>query len=295
MTTIKTGRATAKLLRRHVVVPCLTVLLWAAHLPGSTQESAADQYLKTIQFNACGNVCYLGSITAAGDITNSIRDHGVRIATLNEICLNQMEQIELDAGMYGQFTETNGPDSGLPVWDNNCAGDHYGNAILSDVSFTQLATAWPLRRPSSTEQRKLTCRDARFLHTVELCVTHITNSPDIARSEQITDVKNRVNPEVLSSWATLVGGDFNSLPYSSYLNQIYNDVFPAGYGLFAEIAQRCGPGGAIDRCGASTHSSGKIDYTFIDGEGGWRNPASAASSARVSDHKVLKGSLYLQE
>lgn len=277
------------------VAVALTALTVSAQLLSPAEANAADQYLKMIQFNACGSACYLGSITAAGDITNSIRSHGARIVTLNEMCLNQEDQIEIDAGLYGIFTETNGPNSGLPVWNNNCAGGHYGNAILSDNLWSQVATTWPLADPSTTEQRKLTCRETRYLHTIDLCVTHIAPTPTASRSHQINDVRYQADQQVLSHWATLLGGDFNSTPYSSYLNQIYNDAFPAGYGLFAEIAKHCGSGGSIDRCGAPTHSTGKIDYVFVDGEGGWRSPAAAVGQASVSDHDVLKGSIYLQE
>ena len=268
----------------------------------ATAEAVPDQLIRAIQFNVSNSDRYNGDVTAAtNDIMASIQDYNPHVVTLNEVCRGTYDGIRSRAGMTGAFIETNGlhtPTGGL--YNNKCPDHSFGNAVLS-VNSSTFYNSWYLPRGtpsvSMTEVRGLTCITTAFLHTIRVCSTHIIDvNTQGLQDTQVGAVRDHVNPIVSTSWAVILGGDFNVIPTRAELNRIYNSVFAGGYGLFAEVAQRCGPGGIPARCNfPSTHESGnKWDYTFLSGDGGWCCPNSSATTARVSDHKVLRGSAYLQ-
>lgn len=96
---------------------------------------------------------------------------------------------------------------------------------------------WDLYDKTADEFRGLVCRQAIYLHTVTLFVTHIR--PDQA-DYQISQTRDHLQVVVASNIATLVGGDFNVVAYSDSLNRIYNSAFLYGYGQFGEVDQYCG-------------------------------------------------------
>lgn len=268
----------------------------------ATAHAVPDQLIRTIQFNVSNSERYGGNVDAAADdIMGSIQDYNPHVVTLNEVCRGTYLDILARAGMTGDYIETNGPDTPTNnVYSNSCPDRHFGNAVMS-VNSSTLYNAWYLPRGtpivSQTEVRALTCITTAFLHTIRACSTHIINiNTQMLQNQQIRSVRDHVNRIVTTSWAVILGGDFNVIPTRAELSRIYNSVFTGGYGLFAEVAQRCGPGGVPARCNyPSTHESGnKYDYTFLSGDGGWCCPNSSATVARVSDHKVLRGSAYLQ-
>lgn len=147
---------------------------------------------------------------------------------------------------------------------------------------------WALPHPTTMERRRLSCHTTAFLHTIKVCGTHIVPEPFAHRDNQIAYVRDQVNLVSTSSWATAMGGDFNSTPKSVALDRIYSRFYDNAYGIFNEVAQGCGP----TRCGAATHSLGKIDYIFLGAR--WCCPGTSVGTARVSDHKVLRGTALLQ-
>lgn len=274
---------------RLLLVATACILFVLSTTVPAPAELVSDQPIRAIQFNVCGSVCYNGSLSAATDIVNSINDHDSHVVTLNEICENVFNSVVSQTGMHGYYIETNGPRSGLPAWDNSCSGQRFGNAVLTRNNWTATAQYWYLTPATTTERRALVCHTTQFLHTIRTCVTHVAPSPPATRDQHISQVRDHVNPIAITSWATVMGGDFNSVPTSPYLDRIYSGDFVNGYGLFNEVGQNCGTPG---RCGSATHSSGKIDYLFYAGE--WCCPGTSVGTALVSDHKVLRGTVLLQ-
>ncbi len=198
-------------------------------------------------------------------------------------------------GMAGFYHETNGPRSGLGVnsGDNDCDGERFGNAVLTENSWNAPYQAWSLSKstPPGSEWRKLLCMQTVFLHTVRPCVTHTVFSPESLTDTQISEVRDHVNPIALTAWATVVGGDFNETPLETSLDRMYSNTFQSGYGLFSEASQNC-QGSLAQRCGLATLGSLKVDYMFLGGL--WRSPVASTGTASVSDHKVFRATVLLK-
>lgn len=288
-------RMWSRLLGAATAVCCLVLSATPVH--ADEQPDVADQVLHLIQFNMCGSSADCpnqGGVGVANATVLSIQDWGARLVTLNEVCYSQYMAVKNGTGHDGRFFETNGPNSGAASFLNSCSDDRFGNAVLSDNVITGVPTNKNLPHPSTTELRKANCATSKYLHTLKLCVTHIANASYGIKDDQVQTATLLVNPLIASGFPLVFGGDFNGVPSSGYLNQMYNYVFTGGYGLFGEGAQRCGPNGTPARCGAATHTLGKIDYMFMDGVGGWCCPGAAVGGSSYSDHDVLRVSLRLQ-
>lgn len=277
-------------------------LMMVLGLPGAVSayaEQAQDQLLHLIQFNMCGSdvnpLCgNEGSFEVADALADSIADWGARLVTVNEICNSQFVRVKSQTGFDGRFFETNGPNSGLLQHDNNCSDDRFGNAVFSDVDING-TTRKNLPFPGGnnpTEWRKIGCGQAPYLHTMRLCATHISPGTYTVRDGEVSEAAELVNTYVNWGFPVVLGGDFNAGPTSGTLDHMYNYVF-GGDGLFGEGDQtHCSS--LPTRCGQATHASGKIDYMFMDGEGGWCCPGAAVGGSRFSDHDVLRVSLRMQ-
>jgi endonuclease/exonuclease/phosphatase family metal-dependent hydrolase len=270
-----------------------------ANILALPQMARADEAHRLLQFNMAGSALNAGGNPVADDTANSINSQDSTIVTLNEVCYSQFSRIRSLTGLFGFFVETNGPNSGLPSFSNRCSDSRFGNAALSTSSLC-CGQQLVLPYPSSTEVRKVGCGLAgSFFRPVELCVTHIR--PPGAEAEinaQISEATDYVNSWVLNDRATVFGGDFNKTPPSSYLNRLYAPHFVNGSGLFGEIDQHCGPGGALGRCGDYTFQSnpavGKIDYIWLSSDGTWCCLVGTVSDSLRSDHRVLRGTARLR-
>jgi endonuclease/exonuclease/phosphatase family metal-dependent hydrolase len=90
---------------------------------------------------------------------------------------------------------------------------------------------------------------------------------------QISDVAGYLNPRAATGTAIVLGGDFNATP--GQLGSIY----ASGSGEFREVD---------DPQNESTHSSGKIDYIFVNQQR-FYNLTGDATATSVSDHLPLRG------
>ena len=136
-------------------------------------------------------------------------------------------------------------------------------------------------------------KDLRF------CSTHIaplsawSTDPHTKQKEQITAVRQIVNgfnhPVVLM-------GDFNTEPPSDKLDEIYHTTFGGNAtGKFREADQDTPSYGGSTipcRCGAPTHSNGKIDFIFFTAHfaqiSGGPSPTTTGS-----DHMILRGTVQI--
>lgn len=279
-------------IRRRLWLAVLGILSVASQLvtAATPANAVSDQLLRMIQFNVCGNICYGGDIEAGTVVGNEIVSWDARIVTLNEICRNQFDRVLADTGMSGYYFETSGPLSQNRRGVSDCPGDHYGIGLFTDNPFKDASQWWALADPSSNEYRGLICRTTTFLHTVTVCSTHIR--PDQV-DYQISQVRDHTNVVLTQNYAVVLGGDFNATPGSQALSRIYSSRFSGGYGSFSEVAVNCASPPA--RCGAPTHSSEKIDYIFFnDTNGAWCCPTAYTRTVGASDHKLLRGTVYLQ-
>lgn len=220
---------------RRASLLCVLVLAASFVVGGWLRPEAAvavpDQTIRTIQFNVCGSVCYLGSSTAAVDTANSINSYNPHMVTLVEVCWSHVTDISARTSMHNLYFETSGPYSRDGRGQNSCANDRFGISSFSDRAYVNGTRAYKyLSYPSSNEWRGVDCKNTVFLHTVALCVTHIDPTWP---NTQIGEVRTFVDPIVrgsTGSYGTLMGGDFNVTPRHGALNTIYSSDLPGGYG-----------------------------------------------------------------
>jgi endonuclease/exonuclease/phosphatase family metal-dependent hydrolase len=131
---------------------------------------------------------------------------------------------------------------------------------------------------------------------VRACVAHLTNGTDASRSAvrktQISTVVGEENMrDRMSRRAPLVlGGDMNVSPRGDSYNPDQLDPLYLwqGTGSFLEVeGSRTGCDPPFPPCDP-THGWRKIDYIFVD-MWNWSGLSATTSSARVSDHRLLKG------
>lgn len=253
----------------------------------ATPASATNYTQTYMQFNMCGNVCNNGGLTVAMDIENSVNNRSPQpfVITLNEVCENQYNKLYADLLPYYGYFDATGP---------TCSnGARYGNAVLVRTrNFTRIGP-WTLPNPGGNETRHLVCLKVPISGNEPMlaCVTHIDfHSTNIA--PQISKVASIVGPYYFGN-GLLVGGDFNTAPYSSALNPMYRSAYiPSGSGLFNE----CDAPSSYDRRYQSIwnnettfKSDGrKIDYIFLSSPD-WTGWSGDATSSSHSDHYVLWG------
>lgn len=270
-----------------------TVLLACTLTVATGGEAEAATQLRVLQFNMSGSKLNGGTDPVADDTARSINSRVSHVVTLNEICYSQFRIVQASTGLNGYFSETNGPNTGLAQYSNRCTDGRFGNALLVRSTVSNPQAQW-LPDPSTYERRKATCALAStFAPDVEVCVTHTaTNSQIFAATDYVNGFP------VFVGRATIFGGDFNNMPDEPILDQLYAPVFDFGHGHFGEIAQQCGTGGTLDRCGAYTFqanpSLGKIDYIWSSAGGDFCCRSATVTDSLRSDHRILSGTQNLQ-
>lgn len=273
------------------VATAVVAVAVAAVAGQATPASAATQY-RFLQFNAAGNVLYGGDPQAAVDIGNSILGLRPRVATLNEVCLNQAQALDTwltSKGYPMQVVHTQTIPAFITAKGIEC---RYGNALLSAGEGSQGQPPQTVLLPSAgLEQRALTCADVTFPAPVRACVTHLTNGTDADRSgvrnEQVAVVARQAH--VVGS-AAVLGGDMNVSPrgdqhYPDQLDPLYRSYGRGPYDEVEGTRSRCDP---VQYPCEATLGSRKLDYVFLD-HVSWSSLSATTSRALVSDHRVLKG------
>lgn len=293
--------------RRLIVTVTLCLLTLSTATSGTADAQTANQRLYFMQFNVCNAVpvhndgrCYGGdSGAAAEDISASVGNASV--LTFNEICKDASYKVAGRFAMFQYYIETNGPDSPYHTLNTNrCPGANFGISILSKRALMDNNSTMFTRffsDSSTTEIRAVTCKRTVYLHTIRVCVTHVT--PDDAyRNSNISTVKSFLDGmrNRGDSWATMIGGDFNEPPLDPRMDRMYTNEFsPPGYGHYREVDQCLpAPGTAFGRCGDLTFEVGgnlnrKLDYIFF--EAGFCCATASVGTPSVSDHKILRGGL----
>jgi endonuclease/exonuclease/phosphatase family metal-dependent hydrolase len=282
-------------LRRAVLMMWVSALVLVVPVLGPSSAQAATQY-RFLQFNAAGNVLYGGDVQAAVDIGNSVLSLRPHVVTLNEICRNQAEYLDAwlsDHGYPVRVTHTQTIPTFITAKGIQC---QYGNAVVSVGEGSQPSPADRVNLYSAgLEQRALTCLDVTLPLTVRVCVTHLTNGSDANRSgirtTQISQVAgaNILRARMTQGVPALVGGDMNVSPRgdSYHPDQLDPLYYWQGAGPFLEAeGTRIGCDPPIPPC-SPTLGARKFDYVFLD-RAGWSALTATTSSARVSDHRLLK-------
>ena len=166
--------------------------------PIATSHPEPDGTVRVIQINMCNSgfaSCYSGRALAGTLGLLHARRPGV--ATLNEVCRDDLATIRRETGFTGIFT---------PSGAQRCAnGSEYGNAVvfpagtpLGTVEVTEYA-----RQDPGVERRTLTCVRAG---RVTVCVTHLTPGPSrFGQAAQMASIVARH----AALGATVLGGDWN--------------------------------------------------------------------------------------
>lgn len=289
-----------------VAVVVCTSLTFVAFLTDTAR--AADYNL--FHFNICGNVCEEGDDTTddPNDVVEALRKsltEGVTeiAASLNEVCKNQFNKLMnlLPSAWNGEFVTTKRPSSSSTdsLCYENGSEHEYGNAILVKAPIVAGSVVIASLPKATDETRRIVCVTANLPTDLRFCSTHIaplgtwSTDPHTKQKEQITAVRQIVNgfnhPVVLM-------GDFNTEPPSDKLDQIYHTTFGGNAtGKFREADQDTPSYGGTTipcRCGAPTHSNGKIDFIFFTVHfaqiSGGPSPATTDS-----DHEILRGKVQI--
>lgn len=234
----------------------------------AAKGQATEVQFPVMQFNICGNVCYSGGTGWASTVAATMDSRDVMGASLEEVCKTQFDKIKstlTPKGYDGYFATTL----------TNAACGTYGIAIFWKSSENDFAGAYsvPLEYDGN-EPRRLACVRLNYQGALPwwLCVTHLTLSAS-TRQLQIGDVTQNMSVNFNQGAPSLLGGDFNNLPYMSGTDQYLDPLFHFGYG--ADFNDHWQSGGSfMEATGCctqrllhqfvSTHSAGKIDYIFMD-------------------------------
>jgi endonuclease/exonuclease/phosphatase family metal-dependent hydrolase len=288
---------------------CLLAALIALAIAAPGVAQAFHNY-KFFHFNMCGNVCHEPDDTEAlaDKVVASLND-GVDMASLNEVCYQQFTRIrdQLPSGWEGQFVVAKAPTDA--AGDHLCEGtggaEHdYGNAIFSRPGISnRVVRSLP---HATSETRKLLCVTAALAMNTRLCTTHIapcstwggtpcSSQAHENQKDQITEVRQVVNPWVNDGQPVILMGDFNAVPPSPKLDQIYSQSrFGSGaWGHFEEADQYYGSPDNACRCGEATHRDGKIDYIFASNFRWKVLSGNATSTSTESDHVPVRATLEL--
>lgn len=292
-----------------VLTRALLLALAVAAVPAAT--ASADHEWKTWHFNMAGNSIHDGNATVddEGDPVRAIRnsltglgDGDPKFVGLNEICENQFDRLltelrQRNTDWNGQFVKTvDLNDYGGLCDRGGTASEHdYGNAVFVrgqvDPNSRQVVE---LPHPdyntdgSIREHRKMICVTATLAVWVRTCTTHIdNNAPDSFQDDQIRTVKDHVEGLVANGKRVVLTGDFNVQPGSDKLDRLYSGaIFDGGaHGVFEEVDQ----GSPACRCGAATHSSGKIDFTWVNSRDWTVLDGSVHNPTTAHDHEILRG------
>jgi endonuclease/exonuclease/phosphatase family metal-dependent hydrolase len=273
----------------------LVVVLALAPVAVAVPAQAATPY-RFLQFNTSGNVRYGGDPQAGVDIGNSVLSLRPHVVTINEICRNQAERLDTwltSAGYPVQVTHYQTIPTFVTSRGFTC---QYGNALVSVGEQSQQQIDHDPLPSAGLEQRAMTCADVALPLVVRACVAHLTNGTDASRSDvrttQISVIAGEPNlrDRISRRAPLLLGGDMNVSPRGDSYNPDQLDplYFWQGVGPFLEVEgsrTRCDP--PLSPCDP-THGWRKIDYIFLD-MWNWSGLSAATSSARVSDHRLLKG------
>lgn len=292
------------LLRALATVAIVVLVGAGTSSAAAAEEQAANQRLYFLQFNVCnsavnGERCYGGdSVEAAEHILNSVGN--ASIMTFNEICSDTSYRVSAEFGPHF-YIETSGSASPFQSTGkvNNCPGYHFGISLMSKRPLKDYGPVFYtyFEDGSLSEVRATACKRTVYLHTLRICVTHVTPQ-DSYRNSNILQVWSFTNTLRArgDTWSTMLGGDFNEVPLSIRMDRFYtNEYSPPGYGHFRE-ADHCPPvpGTAFGRCGDFTFDVGgtlnrKLDYIFF--EPGLCCATASTAIPSVSDHKILRAGL----
>lgn len=262
------------------VIPVF-LLLAGSIIVSQSEPAAADARYNYLQFNMCGRLCindgndsaFSGVVDAVFD---SIQDFRPIVVSLQEVCSSQHNSLESrlkSSGfpMEGEFITTKADSA-------PCRGDKsFGISIFVKGTDVIREVVELRNRTSAAEKRKMICARFNVTPSVRIrgCSTHLVprDQDSFYNQLQITDVANYLNPRASSGTAIVLGGDFNATP--AQLGQIY----ASGSGQFREVD---------DPQNESTHSSGKIDYIFVNQQR-FYNLTGDATTSSFSDHSPLRG------
>ena len=180
----------------------LTAATATACALGATASASAAPF-SVLQVNLCGSgkaKCFgKGSPNKAGKAAELLRARRPNVATLNELCANDLETIRRATGYTGAFNA-----SGTQTCTN---GQPYGNAVVVApgvrVAAVPLRLAYLSQQPGS-EKRTLMCLDGAGVRT---CVTHLDSAGK--QRFQAAQMRDAMARYANAGVPTILGGDWN--------------------------------------------------------------------------------------
>lgn len=262
--------------------------------------------VKAISHNIAGGMISKGAPAAIDYVEAQTRAWDPDVVMLQEVCESQFESFK----------------TRFPTWNvkfapmlaakdySSCRGGALGNVLaskwrMSDVTATGLGTAFD-------RKFNLLCADIAKSGVraggLRACVTHLRawsdDEAEPMRTRQTAKIRQTLLERITKrKQLVVVGGDFNAVPHSKPLNNVYHQKLNGkfnGPGLFREADQtdksffknaprsvECSPGHC--RTGQPTFAKRKLDYIFFS-----RSCAGGALSGGVlgtgtSDHNLYRG------
>jgi endonuclease/exonuclease/phosphatase family metal-dependent hydrolase len=274
---------------------------------------------KTWDFNMAGNTLHDGNASVNEDsdpvlaIKRSLtsepgEENDPKFVSLNEVCQNQFQKLleelrKVDTAWSGHFVQAVDKNNypGLCNKGGTIEEHDFGNAVLVrgnivdgsrhvvDIPHPDYATDGTVKA-----QRRLLCVTADLAVWVRVCSVHLDNDPatDAFRHDQVQAVKDYVEGQVAAGKRVIVMGDFNIQPKNGdFLDRMYDASFEEGaHGVFNEVDQ----GSPKCRCGAATHNSGKIDYTWVSRRDWNVLDGSVHNPVIKHDHEILRGRIEVR-
>ncbi|GAB7047111.1 endonuclease/exonuclease/phosphatase family protein [Catenuloplanes indicus] len=287
----------------------------AALLPASAASAAVNQTFNVWHWNVAGLKFHDGG-TGTGLITvlsNSIRNRGSHLVSLNELCWSQYKAIQSnlrgsgwpqDVENFSRFESTN---------DTGCDGEEAGIALFSKAPMGT-ANRVTLPEDGRTEKRKLLCAPLEARPHLRFCTTHITTlSTEINGSpineQQLDAVRARVESWNTAGDTVIIAGDFNAQPnykrldgwYAPSVNTTANRGNSGAYRELDDLDSRCpGYGENTEDDGTPAGPCGpgkKIDLIFVRESriaGAYDGDSLSISNdcgGPCSDHRIVIGTV----
>lgn len=209
-------------MRRRLVSALLAVVF--AVVGGMTGPAvAAPAPVRTMTFNACGNVCRLGEVdTTTGNIAYQIRRRNVAVAMVQELCYSQFLALRGRLTGYGYSAVFGNASNG-----KHCDGDSPGHGRGFGVAIVARGTLYgavvqklPSPYANEAEPRVALGVNVRLGGRSLFVVTTHTAPRGPNLVVQMVALRSWLIP-VAAVRPVLFGGDLNSLPDNSDLDGFY--------------------------------------------------------------------------
>lgn len=286
-----------------------TVFFDVSFIIGDSSAPTGEQ--RFFQFNMCGSAggpqggnrnkdCDPSDVAEA--TARSIREFHPTFVTLNEVCFDQLAEIEDaltktdrlsddDQGtwpMHSSFVATRANGT-------RCESGLFGNAVLASGPVESDPESPYVLPGGGPETRQMVCLvSTASLIRVRVCSTHLAPSKKPQKhekkpakkltltEEQVVEVARLANVWISEGDAVVVGGDFNLQPDQLWsLSTVEGSDGDAVAAFLNEFMD-------VDVSETPTHDEGKIDYIFLP-RSYYSNIFGFPTSSDDSDHKPLRG------